>query len=72
MVEKEVHLLHPFSGVHLGTRLLKSRGQVQKPSSIKINSASKITTWELLESVQLRTETLRLLGDNLSIFPGVR
>ena len=33
-VEKTLHLLYPFSVVHLGTRPIENRRQVQKLSSI--------------------------------------
>ena len=71
IVEKTLHLLYPFSGVHLGTRPLENRKQVEKLSGIYKMWASRITSLGLLRSVLLLTESLLLVGDESTIFQGV-
>ena len=68
IIEKTLHLLYPFSGVHLGTR--------EKEAGLKavqylLIFASKITSMGLLRSVLLLTGSLLLVRDDSTIFHGV-
>ena len=71
VVEKTLYLLYPFSGVHLGTRSLESRGQVLRDVYIVLINfwPLRSQSWECYKVyILLRIEYLLLLGDNSTIF----